>query len=207
MYEKSRFKCFIAGMAAATACFAIMATALAVSGNVSFNSVNVLMNGVSVFQKGDSLELNSGQEVPASIIYVDENGGGTTYLPVRWLSENLGVPISWNQETGTVEIGKGYTVVAPDDFLQELAKEWLVDGDYPKNVKGESYGPESLDSIVGYPPDLIAATATNRRNGYLRRSELTEYLLTDNPQHNSLPVYDLDGNVIGEFVFGDGYIS
>lgn len=201
--KKSRFKYFIAGMAAATACFAIMATALAVSGNMSFNSVNVLMNGVSVFQKGDSLDLYSGQEVPASIIYLDENGGGTTYLPVRWLSENLGVPITWNQETGTVEIGESYTVVAPDDFLQELAKEWLVDGDYPKNAKGETYGPESLDSIVGYPPDLIAATATNGQDGYLRHSELTDYLSTDNPQYNSLPVYDLNGNVIGEFVFGN----
>ena len=32
----------------------------------------------------------------------------------------------------------------------------------------------------------------------MRRSELAEYLSSDSPQDNSLPVYDLDGNVIGE---------
>lgn len=204
LYEKSRFHYFIAGMVAATVCFTIMTTALAVSGNIFFNGINVSMNGVPVFQKEDFLELRSGQRVPASILYVDENGGGTTYLPVRWLSENLGVSITWNKETDTIEIEKGYTVVAPDDFLQELAKEWLVNGDYPKNAKGETYGPESLESIVGYPPDLIAAAATNGQEGYLRRSELAEYLSSDSPQDNSLPVYDLDGNVIGEFIFGNG---
>lgn len=200
--KKRRFKYFIAGMAAAAVCFAIMATALAVSGHVTFNGINISLNGVPVFPKDDSLELSSGQKVPASILYVDENGGGTTYLPVRWLSENLGVPVTWNEETDTVEIGKGYTVVAPEDFLRELAEEWLVDGDYPKNAKGETYGPESLEAVVGYPPDLIAATATNQKDGYLRRSELSEYLSVVNPQSNSLPVYDLDGSVIGEFVFG-----
>ena len=64
--------------------------------------------------------------------------------------------------------------------------------------------PESLESIVGYPPDLIAAAAANGQEGYLRRSELAEYLSSDSPQDNSLPVYDLDGNVIGEFIFGNG---
>ena len=125
LYEKSRFHYFIAGMVAATVCFTIMTTALAVSGNIFFNGINVSMNGVPVFQKEDFLELRSGQRVPASILYVDENGGGTTYLPVRWLSENLGVSITWNKETDTIEIEKGYTVVAQMISCKSLRKSGL----------------------------------------------------------------------------------
>ena len=41
--KKSRFHYFIAGMVAATVCFTIMTTALAVSGNIFFNGINVSM--------------------------------------------------------------------------------------------------------------------------------------------------------------------
>ena len=53
-------------------------------------------------------------------------------------------------------------------------------------------------------PDLIAAAASNGEEGYIRKSELDEYRSIHNPQYNSIPVYDLDGNVIGEFQFVNG---
>ena len=53
-------------------------------------------------------------------------------------------------------------------------------------------------------PDLISTTATNGQDGYLRNSELEEFLAAPDAQSNSLPVYDLNGNIIGEFIFEDG---
>ena len=201
--KKSHLKACFGGIITAIVCFSIVTTALAFSGKVIYNGMNVSVNGNSVFQKQDTLKLPSGQEVPSSILYVDEYGRGTTYLPIRWLTENLGIPFAWDSESGTLEIGKGYTMTDPDDFLQEIANEWLVNGDYPKNAKGETYGPESIANIVGHMPDLIAAATSNGEEGYIRKSELDEYRSMDNPQYNSIHVYDLDGNVIGEFLFED----
>ena len=101
----------------------------------------------------------------------------------------------------------------PDEFLQALAEQWLVDGNYPKNSKGETYGPDILEEILGYKPDLIAVTATNGKEGYLRQTEMNEYLNLPPEELNkieisgkpyALPVYDYEGNVIGEFKFENG---
>ena len=155
--------------------------------------------------KGEYLELASGEKVPSSILYVDQAGGGTTYLPMRYLAELLGMSVTWDQATGTADLKNRQTVVEPDQLMQELAEKWLVDGDYPKNDKGETYGPEILFDIVGHMPDLISTTATNGKDGYLRNSELEALLSSfDEQRSNKLPVYDLEGNVIGEFTFEDG---
>lgn len=54
-------------------------------------------------------------------------------------------------------------------------------------------------------PDLISTTATNGQDDYLRNSELEALLSSfDEQRSNKLPVYDLEGNIIGEFTFEDG---
>lgn len=203
--KKLNLRSFFAGVLTATLLFAVITTALAASGSVTYNGINLAVNGKAVLSKGEYLELASGEKVPSSILYVDQAGGGTTYLPMRYLAELLGMSVTWNQATGTADLKNRQTVVEPDQFMQELAEKWLVDGDYPKNDKGETYGPEILFDIVGHMPDLISTTATNGRDGYLRNSELEALLSSfDEQRSNKLPVYDLEGNVIGEFTFEDG---
>lgn len=204
--KKLNIRSFFAGILTTILLFAIITTALAASGSVTYSGVNLTMDGMIIFSKEEDLELVSGEKVPSSILYVDQAGGGTTYLPVRDFAALLGISVTWDQETETVDLKRKQTVVEaePDQFLQDLAEQWLVDGNYPKNDKGETYGPEILYEVVGCWPDLIAAAATNGQDGYLRRSEMDAYLSSTDNQHNSLPVYDLDGNVIGEFVFEDG---
>ncbi len=82
------------------------------------------------------------------------------------------------------------------------------------NDRGETYGVEG----AGGTPDLIAAIATNGRQGYVRRSDLDaaqgdpaspEEALAWQAQHAGdvvyIPVYSLDGEtVIGRFRVGDG---
>ena len=203
--KKLNLRSFFAGVLTATLLFAVITTALAASGSVTYNGINLAVNGKAVLSKGEYLELASGEKVPSSILYVDQAGGGTTYLPMRYLAELLGMSVTWDQATGTADLKNRQTVVEPDQLMQELAEKWLVDGDYPKNDKGETYGPEILFDIVGHMPDLISTTATNGKDGYLRNSELEALLSSfDEQRSNKLPVYDLEGNVIGEFTFEDG---
>ena len=203
--KKLNLRSFFAGLLTATLLFAVITTALAASGSITYNGINLTVDGKTILSKGEYLELASGEKVPSSILYVDQAGGGTTYLPMRYLAELLGMSVTWNQATGTADLKNRQTVVEPDQLMQELAEKWLVDGDYPKNDKGETYGPEILFDIVGHMPDLISTTATNGKDGYLRNSELEALLSSfDEQRSNKLPVYDLEGNVIGEFTFEDG---
>ncbi|MDE6993619.1 MAG: copper amine oxidase N-terminal domain-containing protein [Lachnospiraceae bacterium] len=203
--KKLNLRSFFAGLLTATLLFAVITTALATSGSITYNGINLTVDGKTILSKGEYLELASGEKVPSSILYVDQAGGGTTYLPMRYLAELLGMSVTWDQATGTADLKNRQTVVEPDQLMQELAEKWLVDGDYPKNDKGETYGPEILFDIVGHMPDLISTTATNGKDGYLRNSELEALLSSfDEQRSNKLPVYDLEGNVIGEFTFEDG---
>lgn len=202
--RKNNVCAFLCGILVSTLVFSAVMSGSAVFGNVVFNKVNLISNGKQVFEKESEIELPSGPKVPSSILYVDELGGGTTYLPVRNIAELFDVSITWDSETGTISIGEKHISTDAEKFLQDLAEQWLINGDYPKNIKGETYGPELLFDVVGYMPDLISTTASNGQDGYLRNSELEEFLASPDAQNNSLPVYDLNGNVIGEFVFENG---
>lgn len=103
--------------------------------------------------------------------------------------------------------------------LDALAKEYLVDGQYPVNKNGQTYAPnESLTAVVGYPPDLVSGIATNGQKGYIPLDELNNdsHLMwgihkyqsdPDAAESRGIPVYDEAGDVIGEFVIGAGAAS
>lgn len=202
--NKNNVRPFCAGIITTLLCFGIISSALGASGHVTFNAVNVTMNGEAVCYKGEYLELSSGEKVPSSILYVDEAGGGTTYLPVSSLAASLGVRYNWMQELKTIVLGTGeYLEINPDVYTRLLADFWLVDGDYPKNEKGETYGPDILSEIVDNLPDLIPALATNGLEGYIRYDDMYGFLREENGvQPEIIPVYDLKGNQIGEFKIG-----
>lgn len=68
------------------------------------NSVNIAINGEMVASENKNYVLQNGAEVPYSILYE-----GTTYLPVRKISELLDMQIDWDNDTRTVllETGSG----------------------------------------------------------------------------------------------------
>ena len=123
------------------------------------------------------------------------------------------------QEDGPPEgIGCITTVEIPLDTQDAyLIERWLVDGKYPRNQFGESYGPQSLAKYAGEEPDLIPVRATNGEWGYARAEDFNGpeiHTLEDAaaymenlPDSWAIPVYDLEGNVIGEFVFESGTLS
>lgn len=103
--------------------------------------------------------------------------------------------------------------------LETLAKEWLVDGGYPRNKNGQTYAPnESLTAVVGVPPDLVGGIATNGLKGYIPLKELNAKMRVmwgtwksptdlDASETRSIPVYDEAGDVIGEFLIHAGNAS
>lgn len=78
----------------------------AVSGSMTPNRVNIVVNGETISNAGENYALKTGAMVPSSISYVDENGGSTVYLPVRRISEIFGVEIAWDGNINSVIVGE-----------------------------------------------------------------------------------------------------
>ena len=103
---KKRLPSFLAGAATALALTALTATALAASGQVQFNFAGVALDGEMKITAGSDITAPNGQQVPGSILYVDEAGGKTNYLPIRTISELLGVEVGYDSASRTVLLGE-----------------------------------------------------------------------------------------------------
>ena len=87
---------------------------------------------------------------------------------------------------------------ALDDRDKKKVEEQLVNGDYPKNKKGETYGPWELCYYVGYEPDLVPS-----EGGYVRWKEYNEapkaldgLSKEECPHEYTYPVYDKEGEFL-----------
>ena len=110
---------FLAGMFTAALIGSLGFTALAATGTVSFNASALKMNGQQISAAGENYTLANGQSVPASITYTDEKGGGTTYLPVRRVSELMGIEVGWDGAvtiTGDVKTATSEPTTPPTDY-------------------------------------------------------------------------------------------
>lgn len=101
-----RIQGFVLGVLATVLVVSLTTTALAAGGYISFNRVNIRHNGTQIGAAGEDYVLDNGCVAPYSLSYTDEKGGNTTYLPVRKVSELLGVDIGWDGATKTVTIGE-----------------------------------------------------------------------------------------------------
>lgn len=69
---------------------------------VLFNSINLYVDGTIAGKAGEDYTLTNGEKVPYSILYK-----GTTYLPIRKVSEILNKDLDWNGKTRTAGISGG----------------------------------------------------------------------------------------------------
>lgn len=264
---KNRIVSFTSGFFAALALSLCLTTALAASGKVSYNFANVCLDGGTVIVAGADITAANGQMIPGSILYTDETGGKTNYLPLRKISELLKVEVNYDSASKTIYLGKmpaaqpapaeekvidlsipkevpknprrgdveliksrGGTILPDDDpnsyrgsekvyrdkdgnirfeyligndgalpELDKKAKEiYLVNGDFPKNKKGETYGTMLLADYVGYEPDLEV-----EQEGYVRLAEvqaardaLDGLSKEECPHEFTYPVYDKEGEFL-----------
>ena len=114
---------FFAGVAFTLVILAMGATALAASGQISFNTVNVAWNGETGIPTGSTITAPNGQQVPSSILYTDEAGGTTNYLSIRAISDLLNVEISYDADTQTAVIQSAKPPYNPDEVDYVLSVE------------------------------------------------------------------------------------
>lgn len=97
--KKRRISAFWSGCLATAVTVALGTTVLAASGQVTFNFANVAVDGKTTITAGTTITAANGQQVPSSILYTDAAGGKTNYLPIRTISELLGVEIGYDSAT------------------------------------------------------------------------------------------------------------
>lgn len=112
---KVSWKSFILGCTCTTLVFGMaIPTLAAVSGAITQNQVNIISNGQVISNAGEDYLLASGEQVPSSITFTSDNGGGTVYLPVRRLAEILNVNIAWDGSKNAVVVGENITTAEPE---------------------------------------------------------------------------------------------
>ena len=106
-----------------------------------------------------------------------------------------------------------------DAMFNSLCEKWLVNGEYPKTADGKTYGPSMLYKVVGEEPDLILVRGDNGMSGFVTAEdrdptahlktpeEVVEYFKTHPSGERTVPVYDLEGNVIDTFTFHTGEVG
>lgn len=112
-----------------------------------------------------------------------------------------------------------YNIYNGTKWASAFYKSDRVASGYPVNSGGETYGP-NMPEVYGSSPDLILAEGTKGETGYVRDSELNdsgypgtvnnpeealaymEWLKTQ-PATRYVPLYDSEGNVIGQFGVGN----
>lgn len=112
-----------------------------------------------------------------------------------------------------------YNIYDGTRLVPAFYKSERVAAGYPVNSKGETYGP-NMPEVYGSSPDLVLAQGTKGEVGYIRESEAghggypgtvnnpeeamayMEWLKTQ-PATIYVPLYDSEGNEIGQFALGN----
>jgi len=93
----------------------IVASSVQEAISVVINTIAIDLNGQSVGEKDKNYTLSTGEDVPLSMIY-----NGTTYLPIRKISELLGLDVGWNGETRTISLTSSSTIPRTDSQVTTI---------------------------------------------------------------------------------------
>lgn len=124
-------------------------------------------------------------------------GGHLTEIPGMTIEEAKNI----------IAEGSADTPNAPSPSVEQTS---LVNGDFPRNSHGETYGNGLMAQELGREPELLAAIGSDGQEGYVRTSdtahpnfqtsqEAFEWQLSQ-PASYSIPLYDFEGNEIGSFL-------
>lgn len=158
---KKQFKGFILGVIVATL---LMSTAFGASVT---KSIEVMLNSVN-------LKVN-GKDVQADNILYE----GTTYVPLRAISEMLGKEVGWDQETKTASINDQVTEKTKQEPVEEPGKLTVEQLPYDINM----LSPDSIGNV------WMEATYTNNSNYPITGFNVT-VLLKDKNDKAYLSNYD-----------------
>lgn len=112
-----------------------------------------------------------------------------TYYATGW----YGLADDFEKTSYTVYFGTNTSTVSFSPSALDLVSD-SPEG-YAVNSNGETYGSGLLAEVYNEAPDLVEAEGVNGTIGYVRYDDL---ILSES---DSIPVYDLSGNVIDTFEF------
>lgn len=105
---KRRISSFGAGLVVGVLALGLATTVWAAFGSVSYSAVDIQFwsgDEAHTIASGDTYTGENGAQVPASITYIDENNGGTTFVSLRKVAELLDAPIHWDGESEKIYFG------------------------------------------------------------------------------------------------------
>ena len=175
---KKRILPFSIGFAVTALLLALWCGALAAGGTVSYNFANVALNGETKITAGEDITAANGQRVPGTILYTDAAGGKTNYLPIRAVSELLGVEIGYDSASRTVLLTH-WTASAEPPSLPEgeavAGRQWLREpiaehGGIFYRGPGRAAGTEPVSDfpwhITWLPEGWTLDSANSREEGF-----------------------------------------
>ena len=162
---------FLCGALTATVCISTALAGASYSGRISFNTNSLYLNGREIITAGESLTTEDGAEVPSSILYTDENGGGTYYVPIRPLAHALDMPATWEDDAvfwkveGDLAVNLLSTTgdnTTYSGYIQEIAP--IAPGTGHKLLSPVHHGVDNFEAELELAPskgDTVSITVTN----------------------------------------------
>lgn len=139
MKQHKKLGTFFSGMLAGIMLLGCGTAALAAgAGGISLDAFGLAVNGSTVAERGAQVVNDSGCQIPTTIVYTDETGGGNTYLPISLISKMLNVPISWKDHTVYLGYASASGGVDISQGKQPISQVWL---DQPQDGAGAQAGP------------------------------------------------------------------
>lgn len=153
--HKQTIKGFFSGLLTAA-----LILALAVPAMAAMKDIKVSVGGISIYVDGQLKVPVNAQGTPVDPLVYD----GTTYLPVRAISNMLGKEVTWDGDTSSIYIGevpsKG-SVGVPAEKLNRFSGLSVNTGNYAKyKILGDEYTPfnslilkDSRDNLITWKLD------------------------------------------------------
>ena len=182
---KTKFLSFVAGALSVLVLMTLSVSTLASDGSLFLKvfPIQILVNG-QIFQPEDV----NGQDV---LVFTYN---GTTYLPVRAISEALGKPVQWDGKTQSVYVGK---------HNSDKPAAWLSQMDYFSGTNSKSFKTAATEQ------DNIGTVHANCITQSFERT----YLLNGQYSKITGTLYQcyamrseriIDGDGGGVYIYGDG---
>lgn len=161
-----RLPAFASGMLAMALLVTLAEPVSAAGEKFACNQVGIRVMRKQQVKTGESWTAPNGQQVPSTITYTDAAGGRTNYIAVSRLSELLDADVSWNKETGSVDIG--VTPSIPGEITVTVETRSSDDPPRPTPPNAPEYG-KVIGSLEEIDPETVKDVIAEKPSSYYIR--------------------------------------
>lgn len=185
MKKTHTVRTFLAGVLAALLLVGMVPPALAAAGmNIT------IYPGISVYMDDQKLEPKDANGNPVMVFTYN----GTTYLPVRAISEALGKPVQWDGKTQSVYVGK---------HNSDKPAAWLSQMDYFSGTNSKSFKTAATEQDNTGTVHANCITQSFERT-YLLNGQYSKITGTLYQCYAMRSERIIDGDGGGVYIYGDG---